>query len=76
MKIPFNSDIADQLRRFTERPTDNPLARSLVDKICRQHGLVSRDEFDAQARLLAASETRIAELEAQLAELELKLTKK
>jgi len=54
----------------------NPLSnitQALSKRLAEQHDLVTREEFDAQARLLAASEAKIQELEQLIEALEQKL---
>ncbi len=46
------------------------LSSTLVDLLAQKYNLVTREEFDAQCKLLEQSQTRILELEQQLAELE------
>ena len=48
------------------------MLRSFRRAILRMLGLVSREEFDAQSRVLARSRELIAALEARVAELEKK----
>lgn len=58
----------------TLRPMKTPLstniAQKLIKRLAQEHNLVTREEFDAQARLLAASEAKIQELENLIDELE------
>jgi BMFP domain-containing protein YqiC len=51
-------------------PKSNPLFDLLVQKIIKDNQLVSREEFDAQSRVLQETQQRLGEMEALITELE------
>lgn len=65
--------IGDVIRQVSDLLGDSPLkteadrnARALLQSALRRLDMVSREEFDAQAEILARTRERVAELEAQL----------
>jgi BMFP domain-containing protein YqiC len=70
----MNNSILDSLREATvalaSLPANSAQAKQLLSELMTNYDLVSRDEFDAQARLLAQSQARIEQLSQQLAQLE------
>ena len=65
--------IGDVVRQINELIGDSPLraeadrnARALLQSAMRRLDMVSREEFDAQAEILARTRARVEELEAQL----------
>jgi BMFP domain-containing protein YqiC len=72
--------IGDVLRQLNELIGDSALrteadknARALLQSALRRLDMVSREEFDAQADILARTRARVEELEQQLASLEAEL---
>ena len=69
--------IGDVLRQLNELVGDSALrseadknARALLQSALRRLDMVSREEFDAQADILARTRARVEELEQELAALE------
>ena len=65
--------IGDVIRQVSDLLGDSPLkteadrnARALLQSALRRLDMVSREEFDAQAEILARTRARVEELEAQL----------
>ena len=65
--------IGHVVRQINELIGDSPLraeadrnARALLQSAMRRLDMVSREEFDAQAEILARTRARVEELEAQL----------
>lgn len=72
MPDPF-ADIAARLNAALANSPAADLEKNLkssIEGLLHQLNLVTREEFDIQANLLARSQARIAELEARLASLE------
>lgn len=72
--------IGDVVRQLSDLLGDSALrneadrnARALLQSALRRLDVVSREEFDAQADILARTETRVAELEALLEQLSARL---
>ncbi len=65
--------IGDVIRQVSDLLADSPLkteadrnARALLQSALRRLDMVSREEFDAQADILARTRARVEELETQL----------
>lgn len=72
--------IGDVIRQVSDLLGDSPLkteadrnARALLQSALRRLDMVSREEFDAQADVLARTRARVEELEAQLESLSTEL---
>ncbi|MEE4193188.1 MAG: accessory factor UbiK family protein [Halieaceae bacterium] len=72
--------IGDVIRQVSDLLGDSPLkteadrnARALLQSALRRLDMVSREEFDAQAEILARTRARVEELEAQLESLSTEL---
>lgn len=72
--------IGDVVRQINEMIADSPLkneadrnARALFQSALRRLDMVSREEFDAQAEVLARTQARVEELEQLLDELSTRL---
>ncbi len=57
-------------------PKSNPLFDLFVQKIIKDNQLVTREEFDAQAKVLEETQQRLKEMETLIAELETSGTEK
>ncbi|WP_317932416.1 accessory factor UbiK family protein [Halioxenophilus sp. WMMB6] len=73
MKTLFDNPLLDRLRELNTPSALEPVSSALTQRLLDRYQLVSRQEFDAQSRLLEKTEQHVLELEAQLAELEAKL---
>lgn len=73
------NDLSNKIKQLVN---DSPLSElesnlnALIQGALTNMGLVSREEFDIQAALLARSQQQLAELEAKLSELERTMSKK
>lgn len=74
--------IGDVVRQLSDLLGDSALrteadrnARALLQSALRRLDVVSREEFDAQAEILARTEMRVAELEALLEQISARLDK-
>jgi BMFP domain-containing protein YqiC len=65
-------DFVQQLSGSTEKPDHNQM-RALLESLLRKLNLVTREEFDAQAAVLARTRKRLQDLEAQVANIEVKI---
>jgi ubiquinone biosynthesis accessory factor UbiK len=65
-------DFVQQFSGSTEK-TDHNQIRALLESLLRKLNLVTREEFDAQAAVLARTRKRLQDLEVQVANLETKI---
>lgn len=70
MKNPFTDIIGPALEKLAPDPAKHPIGEALITRLAEKHQLVTREEFAAQAKLLASYETKIQMLELEIARLE------
>lgn len=70
MKPPFADNLNRLWQQLSNTDGEHPIGNALIQRLARQHDLVTKEEFDAQAKLLATSQAKIESLEAVIAELE------
>lgn len=64
----FSESLPPGLREFQQEVEKN--VRAVMQSTFTRMDLITRDEFDAQAKMLARTRARLEELERQVAELE------